>query len=197
MIYSEKTFQQCAFNPFCEEKMTAHYDKLNTIIEPSWNEDPNLDSIIRYVIAAYDPKSPIVINERDLNYRKTAAAEIAMFDLEDTELMDSIYNCEHPILFELTMRYLQRFAKSKEFAAICAVEFKFWESIRKLMKPLDDDVKDKDLLAAVQMKATVSDEIEKDIARLDKYYKQFFGDDELEKKAKRRSAPEAIADSKR
>ena len=47
---------------------------------------------------------------------------------------------------------------------------------------------------AVQKKSALKDELDKDIIRIDKLYKSFFGEDvELEKKGKLKITPENIA----
>lgn len=169
---------------------------LSEIILPEWSADGNLEGICRYMIMVYDPKSPLVQNEKDLNYRKGVAAELSGLNTEDDELMISIYTCTHDFVAEIITKYLIRFAKSKEWAAIVVFEHCFWESVKKLMEPITG--KDsKAELESVQKKSAIKDEIDKDIKRLEVYYKTFFGeDDDLEKKAKRRVSPEMIANQK-
>ena len=49
-------------------------------------------------------------------------------------------------------------------------------------------------LEAVQKKSAIKDELDKDIARLDKYYKAYFGDDEvLETRAKTKWTAEGMS----
>jgi len=192
MTYSEKEFSGCIFNPLVSADMLVKYPRLNEIILPEW-KDENLDSIIRFIICVYDPKSPLFLSERDLNYRKGVAANLCKFDTNNEELLNSIYTCSHEYFVELTMRFLIRFIKSKEFAAIVIVENCFWESAKKLMEPITGK-NSKEELEAVQKKSAIKDELDKDILRLDKYYKSFFGDDEeLETRAKTRMTPESIA----
>jgi len=192
MGYSEKEFSGCIFNPLAKTGMLDKYPRLNEIILPEWF-DENLDSIIRFVICVYDPKSPLFVTERDLNYRKGVAAELSGFNMSNEEFLASIYACTHEYFVDFTMRFLMRFIKSKEFAAIVIVENCFWESAKKLMEPISGK-NSKEELEAVQKKSAIKDELDKDIARLDKYYKSFFGDDnDLEVKAKTRMTPESIA----
>jgi len=194
MSYSNKHFDGCVFNPMCDGRMLEVYARLNEIVLPEWLEDSRLDNIIRYVIMVYDPKSPLVVNERDLNYRKSVAAELSGLPVDDEEYMELVYSHMHDYAPEFTARYLMRFVKSKEWAAICAFEYKFWESIKKMMEPIACK-SSKEELESVQKKAAVSDEIDKDIKRLDSYYKAFFGDDEeLSKRTKKRISPEMIAE---
>jgi hypothetical protein len=191
MAYTSQAFNPCMFNPLVSEKMLQAYPRLSEIIAPEWAADANIDSILRYVSMMYDPKSPLVTVERDLNYRKQVAAEMA--GITDEELLTTIFTFTHQYLVELVVKFLIRFVKSKEFTAIIVVESCFWESTKKLLEPIDGETS-KAQLEAVQKKAAIKDELDKDIARLEKYYAAFFGDDkELEVKAKGRVTPESIA----
>lgn len=192
MNYSKKSFQGCIFNPLADENMIETYPRLSEIIMPEWDKS-QLDSLIRYTILVYDPKSVLATTERDLNYRKGVAAELSGFDMNDEEYMASVYNCTHEFLPELIMKFLMRFIKSKEWAAIVIVENCFWESAKKLLEPISGK-NSKEELEAVQKKSAIKDELDKDIARLDKYYTAFFGEDEeLLMRAKTRVTPESIA----
>jgi hypothetical protein len=193
MSYAEKNFSGCVFNPLTKRKMLEAHPRLNEIISHEWLNETELDGLLRFMVMVYDPKSILVSTERDLNYRKSVAAELSGLNMNDEELMTSIYTFTHDFLAELVVRFLTRFVKSKEFAAIVIVENCFWESAKKLLEPISG--KDsKAELEAVQKKSAIKDELDKDIARLDKYYKAFFGeDDDLEAKAKSRVTPESIA----
>jgi hypothetical protein len=192
-MYQSKHFDQCVFNPLANGRMIEVYPKLAGIIELDWAADPDIDNILRYISALYDPKSPLLQDEKDLNYRMGIAAEIACFNMEDEELLRAIYTHTHNFSPELITRFLMRFIRSKEWAAICAFEYAYWESLRKVMEPITGK-NSKEELDAVQKKSAVKDEIEKDIRRLEMLYKAFFGGDELlEKKVKRRITPEEIA----
>jgi hypothetical protein len=191
-MYSEQNFKGCAFNPLTKDKMLDAYPRLTEIILPEWRTE-ELDGLLRYIICVYDPKSILVSTERDLNYRKGISAELSGLDMNNDELMTSIYTCTHDFIADLIVRFLMRFVKSKEWAAIVIVENCFWESAKKLMEPISGK-NSKEELEAVQKKSAIKDELDKDIARLEKYYKSFFGDDDdLQSKAKTRVTPESIA----
>lgn len=177
--------------------MVEAYPVLSEIIAPDWSADPCLDSIIRYTIMIYDPKSALVMGERDLNYRKGIAAELSGFDQGDEDLINAIYSCNYPMLVEYTVKYLMRFVKSKEWAAVAAYEYKFWEAIKLIMQPISAEKSDKEQLDAANKKDVLSASIDEGLQKLDAYYKSFFGeDDELERKAKRRMTPELMAEKK-
>lgn len=196
MIYKKKDFGGCMFNPLVDEPMLQVYPRLSEIIFPEWSKDTNLDSIMRYIIMIYDPRSPLIFNERDMNHRKGVAAQLAGFDLDNRDYLMSIYQCSHEYIIDLIMKFLTRFIKSKEWAAICAFESAYWESITKVIEPISGK-NSRDILTSVQIKATIKDEIEKDIGRLEKLYQKFLGeDDSLIQKSARRVSPELIAETK-
>lgn len=196
MIYKKKDFAGCQFNPLTDQPMLEAYSTLNEIIKPEYMEEPELDKIIRYVIMVYDPKCALVLNERDINYRKGMAAELAGFDVENVEYLTALYASQFPYVTEMIFHYLRRFGKSKEWAATCAYEFAIWESIRMIMEPVTGK-SSKEELEAVQKKAALKDELDKDIKRLDSYFKQFFGDDnDLIDRARKRMTPEMLAEKR-
>lgn len=193
MNYKKPDFANCQFNPLVENKILEAYPKLCEIVLPEW-VDENTDALLRYAIMVYDPKSPLVLNERDMNYRKGIAAELV--GLEDELLSESIFNCTHLYAADLIVRFLIRFVRSKEWAAICAFETAYTESIKEVIEPISGR-SSKERLDSVQKKAAVKEEIIKDIERLDKLYRVFFGeDDELQTKGKKRLTPEMIANGK-
>jgi hypothetical protein len=190
MTYKKSDFNYCQFNPLIEGRILAEYPKLTEVIAPEWN-DENLEAIMRYIILVYDPKSPLILNERDLNYRKDIG--FALAGITDETLMDTVSNSTHVYSSELTVKYLMRFARSKEWAAICAFEFSFWESIKEVTKPISGR-SSKEILESVQKKAAIKEEIEKDIKRLENLYRTFLGEDEaLLIKTRKRLTPELVA----
>ena len=190
MIYKNKDFIHCQFNPLIDGQILQAYPKLAEIIDPDW-QDENTDSILRYIIMVYDPKSPLVLNERDLNYRKGIAIELA--NIVDELIADAVVNSTHIYSAALTIKYLMRFARSKEWAAICAFESAYWESIKEIIEPIQGK-NSREKLDSVQKKAVIKQEIIEDIKRLDALYRTFFGeDDELLSKNKRKLSPEMIA----
>lgn len=189
-MYSQKDFSNLQFNPLCDGDIIKEYPKLQEIVSEALLGSPKLEYTLRYVIITCDPKSVVVLSERDLNYRKSIAADLAGVP-QDEFMRNTMFSFEDALTLELSVRYLTRFAKSKEFAAILALETTYWESIRLLLKPIDNDAKDKEVLDAVEKKGKIKAEIDNDIKRLDGYYSSFFGEDkELEIKAKGRITPE-------
>lgn len=202
MTYTEDHFSACMFNPLIPTNMLKTYPRLGEIVDHDWFRDTEtdkgvsedeMDAIVRYMVLVYDPKSRLVTDERDLNYRKGTAANMAGMNEFGEQFTEQIYTFTHRFFTELAVRFLMRFVKSKEWTAIVVVEACFWESTKKLLEPISGD-NSKQELEAVQKKSVIKDEIDKDILRLEKYYKDFFGEDEaFELRAKKNMKPEDAA----
>jgi len=174
--------------------MTDNYPEIWEIISDDLRGSMDLDPILRYIIMVYDPKSPLVGNERDLNFRKGIAAELSGLNTS-TEGIEAIYSCTYPGIVELICKFLVRFVKSKEWAAICAYEYKFWEAIRLLMQPIASDKSDREQLDAANKKDVLSASIDEGLIKIEALYRAFFGEDEgLERRAKKRVSPELMAE---
>jgi hypothetical protein len=198
-MYKIDDFNNCLFNPLVKKDMLAAYPRLREI-EGSFDANHTLvDKVLRYICMLYDPKSPLIIGERDLNYRKTVAADLAGFDSEaDDTFLQELYASTLDWTTTLVMRFLIRFIKQRQWALICSIEIAYWEGVQRIMRPIEKgigDKKDYDELKALEVKAKLKDEAEKDLKRLDTLYKSFFNeDDDLENAAKNiRITPEMIA----
>ena len=197
MAYKLADFSGCVFNPLVKGKMLAEYPRLSEIVEPEWTADPQLDFMLRYCALMYDGRSPLTKDEPDMNIRKTNAAMLAGFDLNNDDYMQGIYSFDNKLLLDLTVRFLIRFAKSKEWTTMVVVENCYWENVRKLLKPITDSDDSKAELEAVQKKSVLKTELDNDIARIETYKRKLYGDDkDLETKARPRSRPEDYAKGK-
>jgi hypothetical protein len=176
--------------------MLKAYPRLAEIVPPNTDNQPHLDSILRYICLLYDPKSPLTTGERDLNYRKEVAAQLAGFNSEkDAEYLERLFDSKQEWVVAMTMKYLIRFIKQRKWAYISAVENKYWEKIARLNQPIQKADKESDELRAYQIVESITDSAYKDLSRLDTLYSEFFGDDEeLSKTAQNiRITPEMIA----
>lgn len=186
MAYSEKDFQSCEFNPFSKLPMLERYPRIKEIVDAEWISEyaASIDNILRFVVIVYDKNSPLRQNERDSLRRKNIAYDLAGFDrLENGEPDEVIVNETHPIIFMITVRYLAKFIKSKEYAALCAFEFKYYENIMELMTPIKGDT-NAERLEAAKKKSVISEEIVKDIKIIDDLWLGFFGEKTLVEKVK-------------
>lgn len=173
--------------------MLQAYPAISEILTQEWEDDIYLDSILRYIVLVYDPRSPLYQNEKDLGVRKTSAAEMCHFNMLD-ENVELIHNCDYKNIVDLITAYLSRFAKSKEWAAMCAFEYTYWESIKELMKPISGK-NSREILDSVSKKAAIKEQVELDIKRIDALTRQFFGQDEEIIKRKR-TTPENMAQNR-
>jgi hypothetical protein len=183
MSYSIKDFSACVFNALTEGDMLSVYPKLSSIIEGDWKQEPLLDNIIRFVVLVYDPKSALR-KERDSIRRKNIAYDLAGFKRNElSEAMPEIINETHELCLYITVRFLAKFVKDKEYAALCAFEFKYYENILELMTPIKGET-NAERLEAAKKKSVISEEIIKDIKVIDDLWHSFFGDKTLVEKVK-------------
>lgn len=194
MNYTEKSFSGCVFNPLTTKKMQEAYPRINDIIGIGWHGDENLDALIRYTVMMYDPNSPLLKDEADLNYRKAVAADMAGLGKLGDNYLVKLFSFKQPLyITELVIGYLRRFVRTKEYAAIAIIENCFWESALKLLEPITGD-NSKAQLEAVQKKSAIKDELDKDQERLKKLRETFFGGDQiLESVATNMGTPESMA----
>lgn len=209
MTYNDSHFKNCPFSPF-DEKLFKHHPHLIGLVPdlsvPEGEQESVLnkvhpENVLRYIIALYDPKSPLIKGEQSLNRRKEVAAEIAGIDQEKQigEAM-VIYECRDEKLVMFIQNYLRYYAKSMEWAMIQSFEQTFWEYQARLMQPIERGDKDKDLISALNMKTKLSEDMP---ALYDKYQlalEKFYGEDRVlidESSKITRFTPESIAKLKR
>jgi len=186
MAYIIRDFKGCAFNPLTEEKMIEAYPTLSVIIENEWKGDPLLDKIIRFIILNYDTNSALRKNERDSIRRKNIAYDLAGFKRSSIgEALPEIINETHELCFPITVKFLAKFVKDKEYSALCAFEFKYYENILELMTPIKGET-NAERLEAAKKKSVISEEIIKDIKVIDDLWHGFFGEKALVEKVKSR-----------
>lgn len=194
-MYTKADFEKCSFNPMIEESMLKTYPKLAGIIEIEWMTDNHLEKVIKYVIMVFDPQSPLMAIS-NLSERKLSAVDLCGINRIAKEVMTSILsNSYGKILPDLIIRYLVNFPRSRDWAILCVIENKFWETISLLMRPLEEVSDKKDLLKSSESKTKIVETLKTDQSDIDHYYHLIFGDDEeIEKTAKKKSInPQYIA----
>lgn len=197
-MYVEKQFDKCFFNPL-EKNLLKAYPRLQELIPKEYTEEDKLASegekLLRYIIALYDPKSPIVRDNPDLAQRKIEAAQLAGYDLKkDDEKLEILYACDSDYMVAIIVNYLRNIVKSRVWASIQADEQVFWEFIGRLYKPISEE-SDKDDINAGEKKIKLSQGKETISVQIDSNWSKFLGDDEeLKKKVKKQDfSPEAMA----
>jgi hypothetical protein len=209
MNYTSENFKHCQFNPFEEYPFKA-YPRLKEIVVKdehiSIDEDEEEtdnhftvpeDKMVRYILALYDPKSPLIKGETNLIRRKEIAAAIAGFDVDKEEdMLAVIYDCKYEHLVLMIQNFLRFFVKSMEWAMLVSYESAFWEFQSRLMQPIERGDKDKDLMTAVGNKTKLSNDIQELYNKFEAAKDQFYGNDSvLIKQALkiRRFTPEGVA----
>jgi hypothetical protein len=156
--------------------------------------------VIRYVIYMYDMNSGLIKKFPNLKQRKEAALDLAGFErtkgtgkfkkeivdmvnlekvttkIPGEEGEDDKTVVESNKIFDMVMRYIV-IQKSRLWSMIVTNEAAFEEYQRLIMEAVSDK-KDKELLAAAQMKDELMECSDKISKRIDAYYKDFFGDNE-------------------
>lgn len=191
MAYSEKDFAGCSFNPMCKGFLTDNFPRLKQIVKGEWDKELS-DKVLRYVILAFDSKSPLFKTERDSIRRKNIAYDLSGLTRIEGEANEEIISGEDEMCFDLAIKYLSLFVREKEFAALCAFEFKYYENISELMSPIVGDT-NAERLEAAKKKSVISDEIDKDIKRINDYWTLFFGEKDMAEKIKtKKYRPESM-----
>ncbi|MEJ7827162.1 MAG: hypothetical protein WKF91_03175 [Segetibacter sp.] len=203
MNYTEKDFAGCLFNPLRKDIFKA-YPRLTELIKP-FDEEVDDKSFadhekrIRYIIALYDPKSPLGKDYPEWTRRKQEAALLAGFNLtKDSALLTDIFTCMDEFVLYGIHVFLRQFVKDRLWGKIVANEETFWEYQLRLMTPIAKMKKDKDEMTAIVVKTKLSDDLDTIGSRVDSYKKEFYcGDEILEQVSEQpvRLTPEKIANA--
>jgi hypothetical protein len=211
--YSLQQFSRCLYNPL-EKNLIKTYPRLLGLF-PNEDERPaaEREKLLRYIIALYDPASPLKKELPDLNIRKQQAAILAGYDLvKDADQLELIYafmakvqiteegktltvTATDSVLVDVVDGFLKRHIQSRLWAMICSFEQTWWEWNARMMKPVMSLAgKDKDEMQAIQIKSKIAEEMDKLNTKLDEYYDKFYhGDSQLQEAVKKRITPESIA----
>lgn len=199
-MFTEKEFTKCFYNPMAKDIFST-YPRLNELLPKEVDEEDKLfaekERLVRYILALYDPQSPIVKEYPDLTSRKLAAADIAGYHaVKEQELLDIIFACDSEYMVSIIVSFLRNIVQSRLWASIQADEQTFWEFISRMLLPIAKDNKDKDMVSAVAMKTKLSEDKEGIAVQLEKNWQKFFADDDgLKKKIEKRNnwSPESMA----
>lgn len=197
--YQKSQFDRCFFNPL-EKDLSKTYPKLAELIPAEFGQDDALanegDKLLRYILALYDPKSPIVKDNPDLGSRKIAAAHLAGYNTgRETDKLELIYTCESEFMVGVIVNFMRQIVQSRVWASLQADEQTYWEFIYRMLLPINRDKGDKDQVQAVAVKTKLSEDKESIMARIDNSWNKFIGeDDDLRKKIKKIDySPESMA----
>jgi len=187
MAYNEKDFSRCRFNPLKTNLFKSYPELINLSHDEMYNEN-----IARYIIAAYDPESPIVKRYRDVKQRKALAINVA--EITDIAFGEKLNDLEFPFLVDAIDNYLKNHAKSMLWYMICSNEQTFYEYGRRLLQPIkEQETKEKDLISAIATKSKLSEDMQTLYERIKKGYLELYDDENLQEKATSGFKPEQFA----
>lgn len=193
-MFKPSDFSKCLFNPYTEDLFKS-YKQLSLIKEINNNID---NKLMKYIIVLYDYNSPIVIKFRDLKVRKQQAAEFCGYDLY-SETTNRIYNLSEDYILEAVDMFLKKFIHNRTWYMICSNESIFWEYGKRMLKPVGGEdeggrkLSEKDLIAAMQAKTKLSEDMAAIDERLDAAYKRLYGDENINRFINKSTTPESIA----
>jgi len=193
-MYKKEEFSKCLFNP-CVEDMFSTYPQLKKIKEISRLID---NKLIKYIVCIYDYRSPIVLHNRELKIRKQVAAEFCGYDLLKEDLKP-IFNIEQDYVLQAIDTFLKSFIHSRVWYMICCNENIFWEYGQRMLMPVGNmgeegkKLSEKDLIAAMQAKTKLSEDMAAIDERLDAAYKRLYGSESIDKFMSGATTPEKIA----
>jgi hypothetical protein len=185
--YKAEDFSKCVFNPLKKDVISGRAQELTE----KYTGPCDVKSLLKYIIAVYDPKSPIVKEYPELEKRKEAGA---MFAGIDEEYREKLFSCENEEDAKLIIQYL-KIVKSRVWGMMVSIEQTIWEYNQRLFIPISAE-KDKDSVAAVNMKSKMAEDVVLMNERLENLSRQFYGDDVETLKTRKvveRFTPEAMA----
>ena len=150
------------------------------------------ESEAKYIVLMYDSKSPLKTYYSNLEARKAAAAELAGVHRDKAR---DLFHMKHPNVVDCVMKFLQH-QNSHLWILIVSNEEAFAEYSENVMSRVNDaDASEKDILAAVEKKTKLLDAMHNIRTRLESYYREFYGDDDVVKAEikTRRSTQESVA----
>jgi hypothetical protein len=184
------------------QDLCNRFQKLGQIKEFQSYPHPDRNRVIRYVVMMYDVKSPLRDTYPDLQLRKEAALDLAGFDKNakgdyKDEKVHLIMDMKDEEVNALIFEYL-KLQNSRTWMMIVSTEEMFLEYQKLIMEPIKkkDGEKEKDILAAADIKKKLREECNAMDSDLERFYKKLSGDDlQVEEVIvkKKRSTPESIA----
>lgn len=191
--YTYDSFSQCIFNPLAKDLLKT-YPSLKGIEADNGLTDKQWERVLRYIILAYDHNSPLIKTNSTLQARKYQAATLAGFDVvKDKIFLDEIFDCKNEAVVSAICHYLKFFGNSMIWAMIVSQTELFWEYCRNIATPVKEG-SDKDIVAAVNGKSKMSEDIMKIKERIDALTREFYGDEILQDVHKKvRMTPESMA----
>lgn len=195
MMYTKDNFKRCLFNPLIPDLFTSYpqlevIKKIGSLIN---------NKVMMYIICVYDYNSPFVLDYRNLTVRKQEAARFAGYSLiEDAAILKTIFELNEEAYLKSVDIFLKEFVRSRLWALISGQESLFWEYNVRVLQPIsekgkgDKDVAEKEMIAAMAAKTTLSNSQSDLISQIETGYQSLYGDD-VKRFINRSTTPEQIA----
>jgi hypothetical protein len=161
-------------------------------------QSPDATKVIRYCCFMYDSGSPFISMFPDVVKRKQECALYSGFSSIDSDIVNNLFSFTDPAFLEMVHQFLV-YQNNRIWSMIVSSEQTFYEYQQKLLRPVTDADGDKNLLQATQIKSKLMQDCDDINARLESYYRRFYGDDEVlinKSEGFRRFTPEDIANLK-
>lgn len=175
------------------------FPELRDFPEFSMYAEGDRNYVIRYVVYAYDPESPIVKKSiMTLAKRKEAAADLAGFERHKKSGLfeDGVYeimDLKNEAVTAMILRYL-KIVNSLAWTQIVTYEQQFWEYAESLLDPLkkEKDTDEKKFMESLNIKGKIRVEFNNIKQDLESLKKEFYGTNaDLQEKVER-ARPETI-----
>ena len=168
MELKKEAFRKCIFNPL-DEDFAAKSGRLMVI-----NDNVPM---MKFIVAMYDPGSPLRSTYPELDLRAVAAAQVARYDLPEEWMDENMVNAVVEFL---------KIVNNRTWTMIVSIEQALWEYATRLLLPITKvgAGQDKDTIAAVNMKNATADNMISLDDKLESLLKKFYSDPELEKAAR-------------
>lgn len=174
-MYKKTDFSKCVFNPMVKD-IFEEYPKLKDAKVIIADNDAN--ALMKFIIMSYDPGSPLIKDFPDMKRRKEEAAHLA--EVKD---IDGVTSFSKESYVNIANWYLRHYVRSLDWAVIQANLETFWEYQKRLMTPIEkeENSKERDMMAAIQVKSKLAEDLSSISERIQKHMKQFYSDDDLVK----------------
>ena len=94
MTYNEKDFTGCKHNPLVKDILKSYPRLEELIINTEQFSRDDWGRLLKYIIATYDPASPLIKEYTVLYKRKQVAAMLAGYNIHtEAEFLKDIYAC--------------------------------------------------------------------------------------------------------
>lgn len=178
-----------------KESPFSLYPELNDVEDFKFCPDFDKDSIIRYINYMYSKDTPLFKRYKNAPERKKQSAILAGITI-NPKVDDGVFSLRDKYVLRMVLRFLA-IQNDKTWSSIVENEQRYYDNLRILLQPLDED-DEKKRVETAKNKDALSDANSKIYDRLKTLYKELVSDDKsLEEAIKKidvvRTTPEEIA----